>query len=98
MNDLHAFLAQHVLWFAVGYLLASIVGLATMGLDKSRARRGQWRVPENTLLWIAVVGGAAGVFLGVRLFHHKTRHAKFTVTVPLLLVIQLATLLYLLVS
>ena len=98
MSDLHDFLARNILWILAGCLLMSITGVASMGADKSRARKNQWRIPESTLIWIAALGGAAGVLLGMRVFHHKTRHAKFTVAVPLLLALQIAAFFYLLVS
>ncbi|NLO35039.1 MAG: DUF1294 domain-containing protein [Clostridiaceae bacterium] len=60
----------------------SVLGLALMGLDKRRARRRLWRVPEKTLLAVALLGGAAGVWIGLYLFRHKTRHLLFVLGVP----------------
>lgn len=60
--------------------------------DKFQARRHGWRIPERTLLSLSGLGGAAGMFLGMQLFRHKTRHKKFTVLVPLFLLLQLALL------
>lgn len=72
------------------YLSAiNIIGVVIMGWDKIKARAGVWRIPENNLLLIALTGGSAGIYLGLRLFHHKTRHFKFTVIVPIVLLIQL---------
>lgn len=65
-----------------------------MGVDKSRARSGAWRVPEKRLLLLALAGGAAGVLLGMKVFRHKTRHAGFTILVPLMLVAQVLLVLY----
>lgn len=59
-----------------------------MGVDKSRARSGAWRVPEKRLLLLALSGGAAGVLLGMKVFRHKTRHNSFMLLVPLMLVVQ----------
>lgn len=72
------------------FLLLSIAGFAAMGSDKSRARSGQWRIPERTLLLLAAAGGATGVLLGMRVFRHKTRHARFVWLVPLFLLLHAA--------
>ena len=61
-----------------------------MLIDKQKARRGAWRIPEATLIWIAILGGSVGSLLGMYLFRHKTRHLKFTVGIPLILFLQLA--------
>lgn len=85
------------LWLALGlYLLAvNCAAFAVMGIDKRRARRGTWRIPERTLFLPAVLGGALGGTLGMDIFHHKTRHWYFRWGFPLLLVLQLAGLVWL---
>jgi len=60
--------------------------------DKRRARQRRWRVPEATLLLLSALGGSGGLLLGMLLFRHKTRHLKFTLGVPLMLLAQLALL------
>ena len=82
------------LWQLLGlYLLVvNLAAFALMGADKSRARRGAWRVPERTLFLPALLGGALGGTLGMRVFHHKTRHWYFRWGFPLLLALQLAAL------
>ena len=59
-------------------------------VDKSRARRGGERVPERSLILAAIVGGGAGAVAGMMLLRHKTRHLKFTILVPLALVLTMA--------
>lgn len=72
-----------------GYLLlVNLLGFLMMGMDKSRARAGAWRIPEARFLLISLAGGAAGVILGLKSFRHKTRHFKFAVVVPAILFIQ----------
>ena len=85
------------LWQLLGlYLLAvNLAAFALMGLDKRRARRGKWRVPERSLFLPAVLGGALGGTVGMRVFHHKTRHWYFRYGFPLLLLIQLGSLIWL---
>ena len=58
------------------------------GLDKGRAKSGKWRIPERTLLLLALIGGSLGALAGMILFRHKTRKAKFVVGVPVMLVIH----------
>ena len=62
------------------------------GADKRRARKGEWRIPERTLLLIAVLGGSLGALAGMYAFHHKTKHPKFYITLPILLGIHLLIL------
>ena len=64
------------------------------GIDKLKAKRGAWRIPEATLLLVAFLGGSLGAFLGMELFRHKTKHAKFKVLVPLFLVLHIALAVY----
>ena len=78
------------LWQLLGlYLLAvNAAAFCLMGTDKRRARRGTWRVSEKALFLPAILGGALGGLLGMRVFHHKTRHWYFRFGFPLLLAIQ----------
>ena len=70
-------------------LVMSIVGFSAMGIDKSKARRNAWRIPEKTLLMIAFLGGGAGVWLGMKVFHHKTLHLTFKYWVPCVCLLEL---------
>lgn len=83
-------------YFAYYLLLANGLSFLLFGIDKKRAIDKQWRIPEKTLLLSAALGGAAGAFLGMKLFRHKTHHLKFSVGVPLLFVLEiiLSVLLY----
>ena len=63
---------------------------AVYGADKRRARRGAWRVPERTLFLLPLLGGSIGALLGMRVFHHKTKHWYFVWGVPAILLAQLA--------
>lgn len=78
-------------FIGAGYLvLINGIAFVLFGVDKRRARRQQWRIPEATLLGFAALGGSIGALLGMRLFHHKTRHPKFFVGVPVILGLQIA--------
>lgn len=61
-----------------------------MGIDKFKAKRGLWRIPEKTLFLTAALGGSIGGILGMRLFRHKTRHNSFKFGFPAILIAQLA--------
>ena len=78
------------------YLLAvNVVAFAAFGIDKYKAKRGLWRISEATLLLLAVVGGSIGALLGMRIWHHKTQHAKFRYGLPLIILAQIALIYYL---
>ena len=61
---------------------------AAYGLDKGRAKSGKWRIPERTLLLLALIGGSLGALAGMILFRHKTRKPKFFVSVPVMFVVH----------
>ena len=60
-----------------------------MFIDKSRAVHKEWRIPEKTLIGISVMGGSIGMLLGMNVFRHKTKHPKFYIGVPAILIIQI---------
>ena len=79
-------------WQVLSYYLIAVNVLAfvLMGLDKRRAKKNAWRIPERTLFLPVIFGGALGGVAGMRLFRHKTRHWYFKYGFPLLLLLQLA--------
>ncbi len=60
-----------------------------MLIDKEKAKKHKWRIPEHTLIFIALIGGSIGSFIAMNLFRHKTKHFKFKVGIPIILIIQL---------
>lgn len=70
------------------YLCMNIIAFILYGLDKKYAREGRWRIPEKTLLSIAMIGGAAGAWIGMQAFRHKTKHLSFRILVPVLVVVH----------
>lgn len=74
------------------YLIAiNVIAFAAMGIDKAKARAGKWRIAESTLFALAALGGT----LGMRVFHHKTKHKEFRFGFPALLGVQCAAVVYL---
>ena len=73
------------------YLLAiNAVTFTVYGIDKYKAKHAKWRISEATLLLLAVVGGSIGAWCGMKVWHHKTMHKKFTYGVPVILLLQVA--------
>ncbi len=71
-------------------LLINAVGFLIMLVDKQKARKKLWRVPEATLMTVALLGGSLGSLIGMRVCHHKTRKPKFRLGIPAILVLQAA--------
>ena len=70
-------------------IVINVVAFLAFGLDKLKAKADAWRIPEKTLLGLAIIGGSVGAILGMRTFHHKTRHKQFSVGLPVILALQL---------
>ena len=83
-----------LLWLAGINLLA----LVLCGIDKWKARRDRWRIPEKTLFLSAILGGSIGLLVGMHLFRHKTKHKSFTIGVPLIFILQLGIAAWLLMN
>lgn len=74
--------------FVIYLAIINVTAFILMGLDKLRARKHEWRIRESTLLMSALLGGSAGALCGMKVFHHKTKHFKFTIGVPVCLLIN----------
>lgn len=70
-------------------VIINIIGFFSMLIDKRRAIKNKWRIPEKTLFLIAVIGGSVGSIAGMRLFRHKTKHWYFAYGMPAILIVQL---------
>ena len=79
--------------FLYAYLIViNAIGCLIMLVDKRKAIKKAWRIPESTLMGIAAIGGSLGCLIGMYTFRHKTKHLKFTLGVPLLLILQILLL------
>ena len=70
------------------FLVINLAAFIMYGIDKRKAIKKKWRIPENMLIGIVLIGGGIGAELGMHIFQHKTRHKKFTIGVPAIVVIQ----------
>ena len=79
-------------------IVMNIIGIAVMGADKSKAKKGAWRIPEKTLFFVSMIGGSIGTWAGMYLFRHKTKHWYFVIGLPLILIIQIVVVTAVIVS
>lgn len=82
-------------YFIIYVSIINMIGLLIMGIDKSRARKHRFRIPEKSLFLCSILGGSIGTWAGMYLFHHKTRHWYFVVGMPLILFVQILLLAFL---
>ena len=75
--------------FFIYLVIINLAAFLLMAMDKSRARKHQWRIPEKTLFLSAILGGSIGAIAGMYIFRHKTRHWYFVTGMPAILIIQI---------
>ncbi len=93
MND------QSYLHIALIYLaVINVVTFFMYGIDKWKAKKSNWRIREAALLGLAVLGGSIGAWLGMQVWHHKTQHKKFKYGVPAIIIVQLALIVYFIIT
>ena len=76
------------------FAIINVITFFVYGIDKWKAKRAKWRIPEATLLGMAALGGSIGAGLGMKTWHHKTLHKKFKLGIPLILFVQIALLIW----
>lgn len=79
----------------VYFLIVNFIGFVLMGVDKRKAKKNRWRIPEKTLFLMACIGGSLGTTLGMHYFHHKTKHWYFLWGMPAILFLQMGLFVYL---
>lgn len=81
------------------YLLAiNLIGILIMLIDKRKAINGSWRIPEKTLLIVALLGGSIGTIIGMYWFRHKTKKLRFTLGFPIILITEIVLIIYFLIK
>ena len=93
---MEALLSSPAGWLAVYLAAINLATFIVYGADKRRARKGKWRGPEKTLFLLPLLGGSIGALLGMRVFHHKTKHWYFVWGIPAILLAQIALAVWLL--
>lgn len=73
---------------AVWLLITNLTGFMQMYIDKRRAQKDKWRIPEKRLFLVAAIGGSIGSIIGMQVFRHKTKHKSFVIGMPAILVAQ----------
>lgn len=76
-------------YVAIYLLVLNGIGFMIMGIDKQKARKKRWRIPEKTFFIVSLLGGSAGTWAGMYAFRHKTRHWYFVIGIPLILLLQI---------
>ena len=79
-------------YFILYLLIINAIAFVLMLIDKQKAKKKQWRIPERVLFGSAIVGGSIGAILGMYTFRHKTKHTSFTVGMPIILALQIIAL------
>ena len=86
---------QSLIHIALIYLaIINVVTFFLFGVDKWKAMNSKWRIRESTLLGLAVLGGSLGAWFGMKVWHHKTLHMKFSLGVPIILIVQAALIIW----
>lgn len=85
------------IFLIIYFIVVNILGFALMGIDKSKAQKQQWRISEANLLLSAAIGGSIGSYIGMQKFRHKTKHIKFTLGVPAIMIIQAVLAIFILI-
>ena len=82
--------------YVILYLVAiNIITFIIYGIDKYKSQHQRWRIKEATLILLSVIGGSIGALLAMMFFRHKTKHAKFYIGVPLILILQIVAVIFL---
>lgn len=81
-------------YFFIYLLIINLIGFFSMFLDKQKAKRGKWRIPEKTLFLFALIGGSLGCILGMNTFRHKTQHWYFKFGMPAIFIAETALVLF----
>ncbi len=76
------------------FIIINLIGFFIMWLDKNKAKKGRWRIPEKTLFLITALGGGIGTILGMYVFRHKTQKLNFVIGFPFITILEIVTIIY----
>ena len=80
---------DYLQYFEIYFIIINLLGFALMKIDKERAKRHAWRIPEKTLFLVAILYGSIGISLGMKKFRHKTKHQSFVIGIPVIEILQI---------
>ena len=98
MQSIHfeeIFTTQNIIIY---FIAINLFGFFIMWLDKRKAKKGKWRIKEATLLVLALVGGSIGATIGMYMFHHKTKKARFFIGIPVMIFLQILIIIVILIK
>lgn len=75
-------------------IIINLIGFSAMYIDKQKAKKGKWRIPEKTLFIITALGGGIGTIAGMYIFRHKTQKIAFVIGFPLITILEIIAILY----
>ena len=84
-----------MIYLVIYLIIINIAAFASMGIDKAKAKKQAWRIPEKTLFLLAIIGGSLGSIIGMQTFRHKTKHWYFKWGMPAIFVLQVALAVFL---
>lgn len=79
-------------------IVVNIFTIILMRIDKQKAIKNQFRIPERTFFLLSILGGAVGTYIGMKAYRHKTKHGKFTIGIPILIIWNLVAFVYVLLN
>ena len=85
-------------FFGVYLFVVNLITFILFAVDKYKSKKSKWRISERTLIGIALIGGSVGALMSMNAFRHKTKHKKFTIGVPLILVAQITFAVYVIIN
>ena len=92
MQDIqNIFTTQNIIIY---FIIINIIGFLAMFIDKQKAKKGKWRIPEKTLFIITALGGGIGTIAGMYIFKHKTQKIAFVIGFPLITIIEIIAIIY----
>ena len=80
--------------FVIYLIIINIIGFSVMYIDKQKAKKGKWRIPEKTIFIITVLGGGIGTISGMYAFRHKTQKLHFTIGLPTITILEIIGVIY----
>ncbi len=72
------------------FVVINVIGFVLPPIDKNKAKKDKWRIRERTLFIVSILGGSVAMYISMRIFHHKTKHKRFMIGIPVIIILQIA--------